>query len=144
MGTADASTCLSALPAPLTAGNLEPREQLKGTTKKEHPVNSRCKLVASVGPARLLQSSLAFLLCSVELHELGQGQTRLELDPIHGHGDHHWYLCIGLGPEGRLTEFATSSKDHLIIVCHYTTPPNGKYETDDSTPSTFIMNHALL
>lgn len=42
----------------------------------------------TVGPTRLLQSSLAFLLSSLELHKLGQRQTRLELDPIHGHGDH--------------------------------------------------------
>jgi len=40
----------------------------------------------AVWPARLLQSSLAFLLGAVDLHKLRQRQTRLELDPIDVHG----------------------------------------------------------
>ena len=40
----------------------------------------------TIRPARLLQGSLAFLLSAEELHEQGQRQTLLELDPIQGHG----------------------------------------------------------
>jgi hypothetical protein len=44
----------------------------------------------TIRSARLLHGSLTFLLGSVELHELVQRQTVLELDPIHGHGDLVW------------------------------------------------------
>lgn len=61
----------------------------------------------AVGPAGLLQSSLSCLLGSVELHELGRGQARLKLEPIHSHGDNGLYFFSILGYEGPLTELAT-------------------------------------
>jgi hypothetical protein len=37
-----------------------------------------------VWPTSLLKSGLTFLLCAVELHELGQRHPWLELDPVKG------------------------------------------------------------
>ena len=51
----------------------------------------------TIRPANLLQGGLAFLLGAVELDELGQRQACLKLDPIHGHGEHTWYMRTILG-----------------------------------------------
>jgi hypothetical protein len=61
----------------------------------------------AIWPARLLKCGLTLLLCAVELYELRQRKTRLELDPIHGHSDPDGYMCISLRAGRALTELAT-------------------------------------
>ena len=53
------------------------------------------------------KGSLTILLGSVELNELVQRHTLLELNPIHGHGDLYWYLYARIGANGVLTELST-------------------------------------
>ncbi len=76
-------------------------------TDKPILVSITTRTTETIRPTRLLQGSLTLLLGSVELHELGQRQTLLELDPIQGHGDLDWYLCTSIGAKAVTTELAT-------------------------------------